>query len=189
MNITPVLPVVRTCFGKLWKFVMPFSKNWKVLEKGGLSIRLWRSFWCLFGKILSYPKMKYISFVHFTVYNIEHPPPKQSYALKIMFFYLYRVSNANKNVFHGFRHLVIWLWRSFGNILKTVCVNPVLSPTDPVLPPTDPVLPPTDPVLPPTDPVLPPTDSVLPPTDSVLSPTDPDLPPTDPKIPYWTKAK
>ena len=44
MNITPVPPMVRTCFGKLWKFVMPFSKTWKVLDKGGLSIRLWRSF-------------------------------------------------------------------------------------------------------------------------------------------------
>jgi len=26
--------------------------------------------------------------------------------------------NAKKNVFHGFGKLVIWLWKSFGNILK-----------------------------------------------------------------------
>ena len=31
--------------------------------------------------------------------------------------------NANENVFHGFGTLAIWLWISFGNILRAVCTG------------------------------------------------------------------
>ena len=39
-------------FGKLWKFIMPFSMTWKVLEKEDFSNWLWKSFEPLFGKFL-----------------------------------------------------------------------------------------------------------------------------------------
>ena len=29
-------------------------------------------------------------------------------------------------MFNGFGNLVIWLWKSFGNIFEVVCTNPVL---------------------------------------------------------------
>ena len=32
--------------------------------------------------------------------------------------------NANENVFQDFGNLVIWLWKSFGNIFKGVCTIP-----------------------------------------------------------------
>ena len=30
------------------------------------------------------------------------------------------LQNANKNEFHGFGKLAIWLWKSFGDFLQTV---------------------------------------------------------------------
>ena len=30
----------------------------------------------------------------------------------------------NKNMFHGFGSLVMWVWKSFGNITKVVFTNP-----------------------------------------------------------------
>jgi len=32
--------------------------------------------------------------------------------------------NAKENEFHGFGKLVIWLWKTFRNFLKGVCMNP-----------------------------------------------------------------
>ena len=31
---------------------------------------------------------------------------------------------ASADVFHGFRHLVIWLWKCLGDILKQTCTIP-----------------------------------------------------------------
>ena len=31
--------------------------------------------------------------------------------------------NAKENVSHGFGNLVIWLWKSFRNVIKLVCTN------------------------------------------------------------------
>ena len=33
--------------------------------------------------------------------------------------------NANENVFYGFGILIVWLWKSFGNIFKGVRTYPV----------------------------------------------------------------
>ena len=39
-----------------------------------------------------------------------------------------RSENVSRNVLHGFENLVIWLWKSFGNMLRVVCVDPVMHP-------------------------------------------------------------
>ena len=58
-------------------------------------------------------------FVYFTIY--KHNPPRRSWniTLKIAFFSIFMgFQNANENVFHGFGNLVIWLWKSIGNVLE-----------------------------------------------------------------------
>ena len=34
------------------------------------------------------------------------------------------LQNTNENVYHGFGNLVIWLWKSFGIIVKGVRMKP-----------------------------------------------------------------
>ena len=48
-------------FGKLWKLIMQFSRTWKVLENEDFSIWRCKSFGFLFGKVLKYPEMDFIS--------------------------------------------------------------------------------------------------------------------------------
>ena len=40
-------------------------------------------------------------------------------------------------MFHGFGNLVIWLWKSFGNIVKGVCMHPDLGALPRASPPDD----------------------------------------------------
>ena len=42
-----------------------------------------------------------------------------------MFFFFMGLYFANKNVFHGFGNFIIWLLKSFGNVFKGACMNPV----------------------------------------------------------------
>ena len=64
--------------------------------------------------------------VHSIIYNSIHNLPKvTNYCIENIVF-LMRYQNANENVFHGFRTLVIWLWISFGNMLRIVCTHAVL---------------------------------------------------------------
>ena len=44
-------------FRTSWKLMIPCSRNWEVLGKGGFTKWLWRSYGFLFGKILEYPEM------------------------------------------------------------------------------------------------------------------------------------
>ena len=66
-------------------------------------------------------------FVHFTIYDTEHNPPKiHKYSIKNSVFPIFiRFQNTYENLFHGFGNLVIWLWKSFGNMLRVVFMNPV----------------------------------------------------------------
>ena len=52
--------LVLECIGKLWKFIIPFSRTWKVLEKGGNSKWLWKGSRFLLGKILQCPEIDII---------------------------------------------------------------------------------------------------------------------------------
>jgi len=31
--------------------------------------------------------------------------------------------NVNENIFHGFENLVIWLWKSLGNMFRVICAK------------------------------------------------------------------
>ena len=54
----------------------------------------------------------------FTICDIKHNLPKnhKNIALKNKIFSIFmEFHTANKNLFHGFENLVIWLWKSLGN--------------------------------------------------------------------------
>lgn len=57
--------------------------------------------------------------VHSTIYNSIHNLPKiMKYSIENnVSSILMRFQNANENVFYGIGNLVMWLWKSFGNIL------------------------------------------------------------------------
>ena len=58
-------------------------------------------------------------FVHFTTEKWKPNQPKIiKCSIQNNFSIFMAFQNAKKNVFHGFGKLVIWLWKSFGNILK-----------------------------------------------------------------------
>ena len=65
-------------------------------------------------------------FVHFTIYNSKHNPPKnyKIYYGKLRFYIIMGFQNVDENEFHGSGNLVLWLWKSFRNIFKGVCTNP-----------------------------------------------------------------
>ena len=64
-------------------------------------------------------------FVYFTSYNGKrHNLPKIiSIALKNVFSLFMVFENTNDTICHGFGNLVIWLWKSFRNILRVVCMD------------------------------------------------------------------
>ena len=100
----------------------------KVLERRSFSKCLWKCFGFLFGKFYNILERIYIRvvlnivcvmFVHFTIYNAKHNPPKShKNGTEAMFFMGFQ--NANENVHQGFGNLVIWLCKSFGKFWKYV---------------------------------------------------------------------
>ena len=70
----------------------------------------------------------------FTSYNTKHNPPKnyEIYRQKQRFSIAMVFQNANENELHGFRNLVIWLWKNFGNISKGVFTTPLKFPDLPL---------------------------------------------------------
>ena len=55
-------------------------------------------------------------FVHFPFYNTKHSPPKSYKTYRYVFSIFVGFQNANE--LHVFGNLVVWLRKSYGNILK-----------------------------------------------------------------------
>ena len=118
--------------GKLSKLIIPFSRTWKVLEKRVFKMavdKFWIFVWknsrnILKSMLLSFVlSTVFVIYVHFAIYNVKHDPPKYFFENNV-FIILWGFQNANENVLHGFGNLVIWRWKSFGNIFEGVCANP-----------------------------------------------------------------
>ena len=65
-------------------------------------------------------------FAQFTIYDIKQSTKNvlESSIDNHVFYFYEALQNANKNVFHGFGILVVWLWKGFGIITKVICTNP-----------------------------------------------------------------
>jgi len=118
-----------------WKSIIPFSRTsnvskhsyWKVMDfclEKLWSVLSWMEF-------IVVPNIVYFMFVHFTVYNKEHNPPRKSWAiaLKITFSIWWGFENISESVVLVFRNLIALekFWKNLGNILEVVCTSPVSS--------------------------------------------------------------
>ena len=128
--------LVLESFGKLSKLKMPFPRSWIVLKKRGFQNsygKFWVFVWKNSRNIIKWKQLGvvlntvYVMPVHFNICNTKRSLPKiHKYSIGNNVFPIFMVfQNAYENVFDGFGNLVVWLWKSFGNML--VFANPVCS--------------------------------------------------------------